>query len=187
MQREVTNVRGVAFKNLIDAARSLHGDRVARELLGRLEGKAAEALRAGTLHPNTFYSVRELAVGEALLAELVGGGTEVAFTVGHYGLTDHLPRLFQLFLRALSPAFVIRRSPAIIRRYFDRGDLEVPGRGPNRVTLIARNLPGFDAFLWADFRGGAAATLEVAGARDVEVVILEGGVDDHAVLEARWR
>jgi hypothetical protein len=95
--------------------------------------------------------------------------------------------VFALFLRVLSPGFVLDRSTTIVRRYFDRGHLGIPKRGSHHATIVARDLPGFDPYLWSDFRGSMTATLEVAGAREVTIDLVDGGIDDHATFDARWR
>lgn len=183
-----TQIRGIAIRNLADAATTLYGEKIASELLERAHGAAFDALRTHTLDTLAFYSVQELSRGESLLAELVNGDPcEIAFAVGHHGLSDHLPRVFRLFLRVLHPGFVLDRSTAIVRRYFDRGHLAVTRRGDRFARLEAHDFPGFDRVLWSDFRGATTATLEVGGARGTVIDIVEGGDDAHAVLEARWR
>ncbi|MCB9599456.1 MAG: DUF2378 family protein [Sandaracinus sp.] len=182
-----TRVRGIAFENLVGAARALYGVDVAERLRREGTGLGLEHLRAGTLDTTAFYPITELAENERALAKLVGGGDEVAFAIGQFALEDHLPRVFRLFLRVLHPGFVLDRGTSIMRRYFDRGHLEVTRRGAHEARLVARDLPGFDATLWADFRGATTATLSVAGARGVEVALVEGGEADHASFVARWR
>lgn len=182
-----TNIRGIAFRNIADASTALYGERIAAQLLERARGTAFDELRAGTLDSFAFHPVSELAHAETLLAELVGGGLEVAFAVGHHGLSDHLPRVFRLFLRVLHPGFVLDRSTAIVRRYFDRGHVSVTRRGDRFARLEAHDFPGFETVLWADFRGAITATLEVGGARSVEVDVVDGGTSHHAVFEACWR
>lgn len=183
-----TQIRGIAFRNLADAAITLYGEKTSAELLDRARGTAFDALRTHTLDTLAFYPVEELSHGESLLSELVGGDAlEVAFAVGHHGLSDHLPRVFRLFLRVLHPGFVLDRSTAIVRRYFDRGHLAVTRRGDHFARLEAHDFPDFDRVLWADFRGATTATLEVGGARGAVIDVVEGGDDAHAVFEARWR
>ena len=183
-----TQIRGIAFRNLADAATTLFGEKTSAELLERARGTAFDALRTHTLDTLAFYPVEELSHGESLLADLVGRDPgEVAFAVGHHGLSDHLPRVFRLFLRVLHPGFVLDRSTAIVRRYFDRGHLAVTRRGDRFARLEAHDFPGFDRVLWSDFRGATTATLEVGGAHGTVIDIVEGGDGAHAVLEARWR
>ncbi|MCU0675040.1 MAG: hypothetical protein MUE69_19895 [Myxococcota bacterium] len=183
-----TQIRGIAFRNLADAATTLYGEKTSAELLERARGTAFDALRTNTLDTLAFYRVEELSHGESLLAELASGDPfEVAFAVGHHGLSDHLPRVFRLFLRVLHPGFVLDRSTAIVRRYFDRGHLAVTRRSERFARLEAHDFPGFDRILWSDFRGATTATLEVGGARGTVIEIVEGGDGPDAVLEARWR
>jgi hypothetical protein len=183
-----TQIRGIAIRNLADAATTLYGEEIAAELLERARGTAFDALRTHALDSLAFYPVQELSHGEALLAELVTGDPyEVAFAVGHHGLSDHLPRVFRLFLRVLHPGFVLDRSTAIVRRYFDRGHLAVTRRSEHFARLEAHDFPGFDRLLWSDFRGATTATLEVSGARETVIDLVEGGDGPDAVLEARWR
>lgn len=183
-----TQIRGIAFRNLAEAAATLYGDETSAELLERAPGTAFDALRAHSLDTLGFYPAYELSHGESRLAELVASDPcEVAFAVGHHGLSDHLPRVFRLFLRVLHPGFVLDRSTAIVRRYFDRGHLAVTRRGDRFARLEAHDFPGFDRVLWSDFRGATTATLEVGGARGTVIDIVEGGDGPDAVLEARWR
>jgi hypothetical protein len=57
------------------------------------------------------------------------------------------------------------------------------------VQARCGNCVGWDHNMWMELAGSCAALLEIAGARDVELHIVSGGLDGnpHATFEARWR
>ncbi|HJK99850.1 MAG TPA: hypothetical protein RMH85_23070 [Polyangiaceae bacterium LLY-WYZ-15_(1-7)] len=181
-------VRGIAFANLLEATRDLCGPEVAEALRGALGGAAGADVRADTLRTMGWYPVADLREAYVFLCAHVGD-PELPRSIGRYGLSRHLPAYWRMFLRALSPGFILRRAGTVLRRYFLGAEVEVLEHWKGRARMRVWGLRGFDANLWADFHGAVIGALEAGGAQDVEIEARDGGQGDahHAELAVRWR
>lgn len=178
--------RGITFDNILGYLKRGFGEDAAAAILERAEGEAIEAMRAGSLRWMGWYPVEEMVGFYREAQAYTGAGLELPRAVGRDVAHRSTPLVFKMFTRILSPGLVIRRALPLFRRYYDRGGPHLLEQSKNSVLVEWRDCDGFAATNWADLEGGIQGTLEVAGAKDVEIERIEDEAEGVARYRVRW-
>jgi hypothetical protein len=80
-------------------------------------------------------------------------------------------------------------SQRVFNTYYDTGRFEIVSAERGHVQARCGNCVGWDHNMWMELAGSCESLLEIAGARDVELRLVSGGLDGnaYAVFEARWQ
>lgn len=122
------------------------------------------------------------------LVQHLGGGSKVWEQMGHRAARFDLGRVYKSMLRAGDPTSTVRKMPVLWSSYHDTGKLTVtiPAPCEARYELVDYGAPSPE--MCSINVGYYRAMLEMAGARDVEVVhescIHTGG--ERCVWHAKW-
>jgi hypothetical protein len=95
---------------------------------------------------------------------VTGRDVELVRALSRDAMLHDFRGIYRLLTFVLSPAFIMRRSPPLFGRYYDR-------------------------VLWENVLGGATAVLEAGGAKDVRIKAVRGGGDGDQELDmiGEWR
>ncbi len=123
------------------------------------------AAAAPLLHPRAAYPARLL-------------GTDLAH--------DHLRGIYRFALRVMTVQFAMDQTGRLWRVYNDTGALEMSRVGPRSSRAVLTGYPGYPPTVRETLAGYIVGTIEVAGALDVRVSVVEGAGGQFAFL-ATWR
>jgi len=110
-------------------------------------------------------------------------------TVGKVSvMADLSGGVYSVFLRIVSPAFLIAGAARLFNRYYEQGTMIIVASRPGFVHARFRDCAGFDRNIWQDMLGGCEGALVAARAEGVRIRMLEDGSDgdDHAEFEAYY-
>ena len=180
-------VKGAAFKQVLDTYREVRGDEFARQVLANVPGQGGEQLRLGavlasSMHPVAWY--RDLLRAGS---DLSGRGAEFAHEIGRRSAERDIGTMHRLIFRALSTETLMKQVPRILGLYFDGGRGVADVQGPGNVRLTCTDFFGFDHLVWRDFAGGCEAMLAATRVSEAQARIIAGGTAERAVIELRYR
>jgi hypothetical protein len=181
-------VRGVVFYNLMNALRLRTDGATADAVLAAMPGPIADAFHEHSLVPTAYYPVEWYRAAYRAVSAVTGRGPEFAREIGKLTIEHNVPMLFRVFLSILTPDFLLPRTEAIFRRYFDRGAVRVVDRGRKWAVVEMSGCEGFDECIWADVLGGCEGGLIAAGAQRPVLLFVDGGTDGAttSTISARW-
>ncbi|MBC7174292.1 MAG: hypothetical protein H5U40_17740 [Polyangiaceae bacterium] len=181
-------VRGVAFLNLLNAARVKGGVGLGDALLDRMPSQLASAIREKAFDPNAYRPVRELRDAHTALRDITGSGPEISREYARFVLEHETPLIFRVFLRSLTPDMLLPRAQGVFRRFYDRGELRILDRSRGSAVGEFRGCVGFNESLWLDVLGGCEGALIATGARDVRIAFVTDCLEGTSQrrLIAQW-
>jgi hypothetical protein len=182
-------VKGLAFRSLVAAAKRLCGPPVLDKMLPFLPEEIARAVKHSGFLTGGWYPLPHYRALHAAIARASGRGLELARALGRDATMDDFSGVYRVLTFVLSPEFLIRRAPGIWNRYYDTGSLTVPVARKGYAEAEFRGCRGFDRVLWEDAVGGSIGILEACGAKEIHVHIRDGGGDGQDFLDAvcAWR
>jgi hypothetical protein len=181
-------IKGVVFRAFMRFLRDGYGEEAVTRVLSLLPPELADKLRADILFTGNWYPLAWYRQMHAAAQEATGAGSELARAKGHAGVTRDLSGIYKIFLRIVSPEFVIGRSAQLFNLYYDTGTMEVLDKRNGGARARWRGCVGFDHNIWVDVLGGCEAALTAAGAKNVRLTVVSGGRegDENMEAEARW-
>jgi uncharacterized protein (TIGR02265 family) len=172
--------------------------RMLREMVG---AEAYDALEAA-LPPDTRELVRQpplamswlpnrhfdLVVERALVGPF-GGDTRKVVELAQRAMIDDLNSVYRVFIRLLSPEFVLRRAAKIYGQYTrNNGVFTVSKSGPGFAELTIDGVELGMPSVWAYNEGAIRAVIAATGLKDAQVVIIEGGgSSNRCVFRGSWK
>lgn len=125
---------------------------------------------------------------EAALREGFGGDEERIVDVGRRMIVGDLKTIYRMFIKLLSPQYVIQRSARLWLTYNrNNGFVRVKQTGPQSCEVHYESVRGIYAGHWAYQRGVILGVIEATGYRHVAVKVLKGGRSEHdMVLHTSW-
>jgi len=181
-------VKGVVFRAFMRFLREGHGETTTERVLSLLPTDFAEKLRSDTLFTGNWYPLAWYRQLHAAAQQATGQGVELARQKGLTGVTQDLSGIYKIFLRIVSPEFVMGRAAQLFNLYYDTGTMEIVESRRGAARARWRGCAGFDRNVWADVLGGCEAGLAAAGATRLSLRLVSGGRDGDEEMdaEARW-
>jgi len=113
------------------------------------------------------------------------------YEMGRLALLGDLRGVYKVFVKLLSPQFVIDRGTRLWDTYArNSGQLRAEPVGDKACDVFYENLPKelIRPQYWAYQRGAVAAAIEATGMKGIEVVVLAGGgANNGAILRCSWK
>jgi|GEM_PF-1985417 len=163
-------IKGIGYKAEIAYVRTEHGEETLLRILATLM-PGDRVILEGTILASDWYPQGPLerfrrAVGKHFMdTEL-----KTLDAMGRFSAQYALTGIYRVFMAVLSPAHVIKKVGNLYPKYFDTGKAEAMVHGPKDISII---ISGWEddasATLCAVMKGYFERTLEMAGARGVEV------------------
>ena len=163
-------------------------EQVAADALAALPPDLGNRIKAGTLLTGNWYPLTWYLEMHRAARKVTGAGPELARTLGFENTMDDLKGVYRIFIKMLSPQFVISKSTFLFNAYYDTGKMEVVDAVERSARARWTGCAGFDQNLWQDVIGGSEAGMVLSGAKDIHIDIVSGGKDgdDHLEVHARW-
>jgi uncharacterized protein (TIGR02265 family) len=117
-----------------------------------------------------------------------GGEEERIVDVGRRMIVADLKTLYRMFIKLLSPQYVIERATKLWLTYNrNNGIVTLHEVGAQVCDVHYEDVRGIYPGHWAYQRGVICGIVEAAGYRHVAVKVLRGGRNEHgAVLQVTW-
>ena len=183
-------VKGLAFRSFVGAARRLHGAPVIDKMLPYLPVDVSTAVSKDRFITSSWYPLSQYRALHMALARATGGQPpELARAIGRDATMDDFRGIYRVLTFVLSPEFLVKRAPGLWNRYYDTGTLEVPTAKHGYAEARFRGCAGFDRVMWEDAIGGCMGMLEVCGAKEISTEVHRGGDDGCDYMDGiiRWR
>jgi len=121
---------------------------------------------------------------------LFGGDESKVSDWGRRALIGDLRTIYKMFIRFLSPQFVIERGAKLWDTYMrNAGHVRAITVGERACDVVYEGLPAtlMSSAYWAYQRGCLHGVMEATGLRGIEVELVEGGGDsNHARFRVSW-
>jgi hypothetical protein len=140
---------------------------------------AAQRLLAASWYPLAWYRDALTALRAATHA-----GPELMRALGRTAMSVDMAGTYKHFLaKLLSPQTLLRLSGRLFSTYYDTGQFDIVESHTGMVAGRLSNCVGWNRNMWTQFEGGAAALLEMSGAKNVRIRVLSGGKDGDSSAE----
>jgi len=183
------NIKGVGIRGMLSSIERLCPPGTLEAMVRHLPESVGQMVRHKSFISSGWYKLSDYRALLGAVMKVNGRDVDLVAELAREATLDDFRGVYRLFTFALSPAFVMRRSPGLFSRYYDTGTLTVPVARRGYGEAQFRGCLGFDRVLWRDVVGGTSAVLEACGGREVRTRILRGGGDGDVELDlvAEWR
>jgi hypothetical protein len=168
--------KAAGFNSFIKTVREAVPPADFERLVGSLAPESAELITRPRFStswiPLALTNPVVIAVGEHLL----GGSPERIFEIGREQFIADIGGVYKIFIRIASPAYVAERASKIYETYNQNsGKMRVISSTEKSLEVVVEDYPKPSPTVWHYVRGCIAGTLELTGAKQLRVVIAEGG------------
>lgn len=183
-------VKGVAFRTIDFCYEHLRGVEAHDRAHEIMSGELADAFRYYTLLAASWYPISWYRETLRAFRAATQDGPELARDIGKLAARHDMSGVHkQIFAKLVSPPALLAMSQRVFNTYYDTGRFEIVNAERGHVQARCGNCVGWDHNMWMELAGSCESLLEIAGARDVELRVVSGGLDGnaYAVFEARWQ
>lgn len=151
------------------------------KLMRKTYGESAVSRALAKLEPDVRREIDELLAGgwcsirgayelkAAIAAEVSEDVLVLQRRVAKLGIEQTLTTLWRFFLRQLSDEMIVKRTPIVYARTFDRGSLELVRIGKRECDFELRGWAHIPEFDLVGLMAGIETVLELAGRKAVRV------------------
>ena len=170
--RALTNLRGLAQTD---------------KALNCMSQDVREALHHRSLVATGWYPVAWYCDIWRGIRESTGEGVSIARTLGRESFRQDLNLVHKFALSLLSPETVMSIGTRLTAKYYRPTRVSFEMSGGVAYAHYADCI-GWDENMWAEIVAGIELMLELAGAKNISIRLIEGAQarDDFAVFEGRW-
>jgi hypothetical protein len=182
-------VKGVAFRTIDLCFERLRGQNAHRRSRELMAPELADAFRYHTLLAASWYPISWYKDAFRAFRAASGDGPELAREVGKLAARHDMSGVHkQILAKLISPQALLDMSQRVFNTYYDTGRFEIVVSEPGHVQARCANCIGWDHNMWMELAGSCESLLEIAGAHNVELKVVAGGVEGtaQASFEARW-
>ena len=183
-------VKGVAFRTIDLCFERLRGADARDRARDHMSIELADAFRYYTMLASSWYPISWYRETFRAFRLSTNEGAMLAREIGRLAARHDMSGVHkQIFAKLVSPQALLSMSQRVFNTYYDTGRFDIIASEPHHVQARCANCVGWDHNMWMELAGSCESLLEIAGARDVELQIVSGGLDGnpHATFEARWR
>lgn len=180
--------KGLNFRGFLRAIERLYDQPTTERVIEAVSiEEARHAMRYGHIVPTGWYPVAWHRALHGAAQSVTRGGRDVARRIGYEGTKEDLSSVYRVIGGLLGPQTLVRLGNRLWSSYWQGGVVETVEHQRGHVRSSFRQCYGFDRNIWEDIAGSCLAVLEVAGAKEINMRMLEGGGDGpDMVLDARW-
>jgi hypothetical protein len=184
----MSNVRGIAFHSVLEQVALLRGDEIADMVRALVPAALSAALADGSLTRTGWYPVADYCALWTAILRATGEGEALVHTIGRHTLKADLTGFHRVAIHVLSPGMVLTLGARAFKEYYQGGTMETVASRPGYGHVAWKGCTGFDANVWTEIRGSASMLLELTGAKNIRVRLLEGGQDgdESMEIEGSW-
>lgn len=180
-------MKGMSLRNYPLVLRELRGPDAERRMLQLLPIGLRDALATGKIVASSWYPVDwKCAMHDA--GRRATGEAALARVMGHEMTRRDLQGVYRVFMRIVSPRYVLSVGARLFSSYLRPGTMSVKEVRSGYAQVEFAGCKGFSHDLWLDVAGGCEASLQAAGAANVRLRIVEGGRDgdESGTVRAWW-
>lgn len=182
--------KGSGFIGLLNTLRAMVPEDAYARLVRSVPEDTAELMRKPPLPVAWIPSRHFYEVLEAAARQIFGGDESQVSEVGRRALHADLKGVYRMFVRLLSPGWVIERGTRLWETYSrNNGRLRAVSVDDHTCDVVYEDLPAkfMTPAYWAYQRGCVRAAIEVTGMKNVAVETRAGGGrENHCTLRVRW-
>jgi hypothetical protein len=131
----MANCKGIAVTARLRYAEVMHGEPGLRQLIDALEPQVRQVVD-GHILPHAWVPMDVFVAVNVAADRLFGkGDLRLCQDMGAWAADRNLPKLFRLFYKLGSPAFVLTNAPKLWSAHYDSGHLEVVRKGEKSLEL----------------------------------------------------
>ena len=189
MSVEQAKVKGIAFRTIGLCFKELRGSEAWERALELMPVELAEGYRYHTLLASSWYPIALYRAAFRSFRGVRNDGPELARAVGKLAARHDMSGVHkQILARLISPQALLGMSQRVFNTYYDTGKFELLESRRGFVHCMFRDCLGFDENMWSEVAGSCESLLEIAGAANVRIRLLQGARDgdSNAEFEARW-
>jgi hypothetical protein len=182
-------VKGVGLRSTLASIQRLLGDAVLKQTIAQLPSELAKAIQADTIYTGVWYPLANIRQLYSAVLRVTRRGPELARALGYDATRDDFRGIYRVLVAVVSPEFLIKRTPVFFKRYYTVGAAKVLRAKNGAADAIFSGCVGFDRNLWEGILGGSTAVLEACDAKDVQLLITDGGRDgdENMTVRATWK
>jgi hypothetical protein len=172
------------FQFLDDRCTPEQKEELIKHLSSELRAKVQTGIIGSKWYPIEDY-IDYLIVFKAVIGQ---GKNDIIVELGRYSAQKTLRGIYKLFVKIGSPEFYLKRISVIWKQIFDFGETKAVISKAKRCEVIVTGTGDIpDEFTHALY-GWMIGTLEISGAKNVKVEILEYPSDNHETirLQGTW-
>jgi hypothetical protein len=181
-------VKGVAFRTVLGLARRKKGDALVERALAAMPKDLEHALRYEELIPAGRYPIAWYrAMWSALLAATAQGDAFVR-EIGRDSVDNDFNLFYRALMKMLSPATLVTVGTRYFSQIYDTGTVTVSEKTPVSLRLAFAGCTGFNHVMWIEILACCERLGELAGVKNAQSTLVDGGGDDeaHCVAKLRW-
>jgi hypothetical protein len=181
-------VKGVALRNFPEVLSKLRGADAWKRALDNLPTDLRHAFEGGGIIAGGWYPLSWYRDLHAAARRATGSEAGLAWQIGRESTRRDLAGVYKVFLRVLSPGFVLAGSSRFFGQYYRPGVMRLEESRPGFGRVTFTRCYGFNMDVWSDVFGGCEITMELAGAKGLRVRPEAGGRDGDtdSTLVAYW-
>ncbi len=183
--------KGSGFSSAVATLRKMLPGDVLERIIATLSEETAELVRRPPL-PVAWVSMHHFPELVRAVRTLAFGGDERKFEEwGRMAMLADLRTIYKMFIRFLSPQFVIERGTKLWETYArNQGHVRAVADGPSSALVTYEGLPVdlVSPEFWAYQRGVLLGIMEATGMKQTAVETLDGGATTpNARFRVSWR
>ncbi|MET0387023.1 MAG: hypothetical protein ABW321_13740 [Polyangiales bacterium] len=183
-----SEIKGLSLLNYSVVLAEARGQVLADQVITRLPSDLQHALSYGEVVASSWYPIGWKCAMHAA-AHAVTREDRLAYEMGRAATLRDLRGVYRMFVKIATPRYILSIAGRLLARYLRPCELYIVESDVDYVRVGFRHCHGFTAQMWLDVLGGCHAALELAGARNVRLVVETGAGDgdSEATGVARWQ
>lgn len=179
-------VKGLAFRSVLQAHASLRGDDSLEAVYKGLEPPLAQALRsplAATWYPLDYYA----ALWDAI-QHTTGENPDYPRQIGRRCAEQDLKTVHKVLLAALNTTVALSVTARMFGSYYDTGICSAKRLDARVFRFAFQGCLGFNEPMWTELRGTLEVFVEQSTKRSARAVLIQGGHtgDENGLVDVRW-
>ena len=179
------------FNSAVQTLRKMVAVDAFERMTEKLPPETAQVIRHPPLPLEWIPTVHFKRLVEAAQHDLFAGADGPVGEWGRQAVKHDLRTIYRVFIRFLSPQYVIERSARLWNTYQrNSGEVRAERDGDGAALVRYEGLPSTFAVpaFWAYQRGVLRGVVEATGLKEVDVAIVDGaGHTGHARIRVSWR
>jgi hypothetical protein len=185
----VPQVKGVSFRTVLTVVEKHRGRALVDAALNEMAPEVRDAHRFGTIIAAGWYPVAWYREMWRALRKVGGGGDELVRSIGRAAIDHDFNTIYRTLFRVLSAKTLVSIGIRHFSNIYDTGAVEVVDDQPSSVRVRWWGCTDFDHAMWIEILGSCERLAELAGGKQAQSTIHEGGRDgdDRCVATVAWR
>ncbi|HEY6725572.1 MAG TPA: hypothetical protein VI197_16160 [Polyangiaceae bacterium] len=173
---------------MLASLHELRGAGASAAVVAALPPSLESSLRTGRMRAEDWYPIERYRELLTTVVDVTGEGSELIRAIGFECSRADLSGTYKFFGRLLRPQTLFSGAMRLFKSYYDTGEVWVVAASDGAAHALWKECHGFDENMWLEVVGSCTAVLEVGGARNVQLRVVNGGKrhDSTMELKASW-